>query len=52
MTLGRFRKIVPLCDSKNMRHNWKDSDKVYGETGICAICGYDQFDDTHRQVSR
>ena len=50
------RDNMDLCyDGKNLkriRHSWKKGQKIYGEVGICGVCGYDVFDDIHREVKK
>ena len=39
---------IPRC-LKGKNHNWKDSNKVHGESCICAKCGYDVLDNCYRE---
>lgn len=42
------RDRLPLCELGRKNHAWKKGNKKYGESGVCAACGYDVFDDLHR----
>ena len=46
--MRKYNREIPKC-TKSKNHNWKDSVKKYGETGICTRCGYDVFEDNYRE---
>jgi len=47
----RFRSDLPKCVDGHY-HQWKKGEQVFGETGICARCGYDQFERSYRVVPK
>ena len=47
----RSRIISPPC-KVGKYHAWKKGSFLYGETGICAKCGYDKFEDSYREVKK
>lgn len=49
--MRKFNRKVPNC-TKGKYHNWRDSDKVFGEIGRCTKCGYDAFDDCYKEVPK
>lgn len=51
LRMRKFNRKVPNC-TKGKYHNWRDSDKVFGEIGRCTKCGYDAFDDCYKEVPK
>jgi len=44
------RKFMPLCKFPRRYHSWKKGVKIFKESGICGVCGYDVYDDLHRAI--
>jgi len=47
---SKQRRRLPACTSGHKNHAWKKGAEKFEESGICAHCGYDSFDDLHRSV--
>lgn len=45
----RYRRDIPPCKAGG-NHAWKKGAGLFQETGICAKCGYDQFDQVYRKL--
>lgn len=44
------RRYFPLRVLGRSNHAWKLGSKLYKEEGICGKCGYDSFENVHREI--